>query len=883
MGSKKFLSHFIAVSSIVVLTATSFGVGPAATTAASKEPAVVNTVQETELVEITVPDQKALDDLVVNGYDLTGYVSDRNGSIEVHAVVTQAEVMVLKLRGYSVTTIQTAQEAKQNLRKRENKIRQQKDSIKVFRSDYFTNHSGTFLYIEAKSSAGSGVDMRVEWTDDRGEKQSATMTRKVDAGEYLYHHVLTKIESIPENVVITTDQGGKTETGLKEWIGEGTPSDDDYFSDFIDHYMTPTEVTERIEQLAEEFPELAEIVVLPNKTNGYRRKAQVTVGSNVNAAFVLTSKEWGHKGGNDITVDIQVPDQTNAELEITVEADHIVVNLGTDESAEPISTSNEVIAALNETADNLVSAAKYRDSNGDEVVQAESNIALTDNLSAPDEVSQDPWEVKAIRIGKVRDGSKPGVLGYSQEHAREWVTPLVSVETAERLLRNYHTDENTKKLVDNLDIFIVPSVNPDGGHYSFYDYNSQRKNMINHCGAENSDSAYRNQWGVDLNRNYEIGSVWNGWIGGSTNCLSGTYAGPEPFSEPEAQNLEWLAEQNSNIKFAMNIHAYGGYFMWSPGAYDSNRKTLPRPTAGEEAYYWQASEHILGEIKEHRGTVILPGRTGPIPDVLYSAGGNSADTLWYDHDIYAWNFEVGADLWDENRNRWVGVGFQPPFDEGHAEAMEFANGLIGLLEVAHENANDDINPVSTLIPEEGTYNKPTKIEFETSEPATVYYTLDGSRPTLESDTIQVAGTREGAESLTIGETATIKWFSKDASENMENGYNPDGEENNYNEAKIVIDYLPEGVSANGIKSLVERFEAEGEFTTDVAARALKTHMIAVDRFERQESAQKIVKHMQGFDVLLEQQKSSEVISGKAYRILKSYSDEMIQKWDSTID
>lgn len=131
------------------------------------------------------------------------------------------------------------------------------------------------------------------------------MTRKIDAGEYLYHYVLTDIDSVPENVVITTNQGGKAETGLKEWIGDGTPAHDEYFSDFVDKYMTPTEVTERIEQLAEDFPELAEIVALPEKTNGYRRKAQATVGSVVNSAFVLTSKAWGHEGGNDITVDIR--------------------------------------------------------------------------------------------------------------------------------------------------------------------------------------------------------------------------------------------------------------------------------------------------------------------------------------------------------------------------------------------------------------------------------------------------------------------------------------------------------------------------------------------------------------------------------------------------
>src|SRR5699024_4287444 len=308
---------------------------------------------------------------------------------------------------------------------------------------------------------------------------------------------------------IKTNHGGETKANLTEWIEDGTPVDDDYFSDFVDHYMTPTEVTERIEQLAEEFPELAEIVDLPNKTNGYRRHAQVIVGEKTDASFVLTSKAWGHEGGNDIRVDMESPAAENAELDVTIDGNQITVSLGTDDDAQPISTANEVIDVINEAAGDLVTATNYQDSDGSGIVEAESNVELTDGLNAPEEISREPWEVKAIRIGKERDGSKPGVLAYSQEHAREWVTPLVSVETAERLLRNYYTDEHTKELVDNLDIFIVPTVNPDGAHYSFYDYNLQRKNLVNYCEPETADPTYRNQWGVDLNRNHDVGSVYN--------------------------------------------------------------------------------------------------------------------------------------------------------------------------------------------------------------------------------------------------------------------------------------------------------------------------------------------------------------------------------------
>jgi len=75
---------------------------------------------------------------------------------------------------------------------------------------------------------------------------------------------------------------------------------------------------------------------------------------------------------------------------------------------------------------------------------------------------------------------------------------------------------------------------------------------------------------------------------------------------------------------------------------------------------------------------------GPVADVLYSAAGNSADQLYYDLGIDAWDFEVGNDRWNEATQEWEGVGFQPPFDEAHAESQEYAGGLVELVRVASE-------------------------------------------------------------------------------------------------------------------------------------------------------------------------------------------------------
>ncbi len=401
-------------------------------------------------------------------------------------------------------------------------------------------------------------------------------------------------------------------------------------------------------------------------------------------------------------------------------------------------------------------------------------------LQAPGGYPRTPYTVKALRIGAHRDGSRTGVVLYAQEHAREWVTSLVALETAQRLLHNYGSDKTTTSLVDDLDIFIIPMINPDGVAYSLYDNRSQRTNMnVDRCPYTTPTNA-----GTDLNRNFSVGSLRDGFVGASFDCRNLTYAGDSELSEAESSNEVWLTETYPNITFAMNTHSFGGYFMWSPGAYQADRTSLPRPDLATEEYFFDASETILSRIKEFRGTVVWPGRTGPVVDVLYSAAGNSGDEMFYDDaltndpDIYAWDFEVGVPLWDESTNSWdtsAGGLFWPDFEtEGFGQAMEFANGWYGILEVARQFELDDKAPRSTALVEgRGTDRGPVDVYFDTSEAATVHYTTDGSRPTWDSPTVVQDGIRGGAAPVTIGEDRTVLlWFSVDEAGNVEGGYEP---------------------------------------------------------------------------------------------------------------
>ncbi len=746
-----------------------------------------------ELVKVYVTDQTDILGLIADGADVTEYVKPAGGGFEVHIVATETEQDRLRDLGYAVgAPIVSTEEIEDVVAEREAAVAELEDvetlatdTLTVLRSEWFESIGGeTYLNIEVKSSAGadSSTVLTVSW-----DGNSETMSRFVDAGQYMYHRFSepVQVDDIPDEVTITSSMGGETTADVVAWLGEPRkPDGPHYATAFVDHYMDPTEAYQRIEDLAAEFPDLAEIIELPYQTNGYRRHAQALIGSFTSTAFYVTSHDWGHEGGNDLRLETRDPGVPDSPLTVTVEdGTTVVVSLATDAAGDLASTAADVVAAINSSpaASALVSAATFRGNAGNGTAEVGSE-QLSDFLSAPDSVSREPFTVRAIRIGNHRDGSRTGVFAYAQEHAREWVTPLVAVETAERLLRNSKTDAATKKLLRDLDIFIIPSINPDGGHYSFYDRNFQRRNMTNHCGPEFGDPLARDAWGVDVNRNFSVGSVFDGYSGASSSCVSDVFAGPAELSEPEAKNEVWLTEQFPNIKFAMNIHSYGGYFMWPPGAYvQAGRVPLERPTLGEENYFWAASSHILSAVQNWRGTAVWPGRTGPVIDVLYSAAGNSADELWYNRGIFGWDFEVGADLWDPEDRDWDAVGFQPPFEEGFEEAMEFSNGLIGLFEVARAYGSDVKPPKTELVlTDDG-------VTFDATEPVTIHYTLDGSRPTYESPMVSSAGLREGAAAIELEPGKTrVHWFSVDAAGNTEKRYDPNGNGNNYNKKTVTV-------------------------------------------------------------------------------------------------
>jgi Zinc carboxypeptidase len=682
-----------AAAALTLLCSAMVGAGALPAHAAPSDGQITVADDQRALVRFELPTQEMLHELVASGADVAAHGRAADGRVFADLVLDGRQLDQLVARGATPRQLIQTEAAAASAYERSARAAEQTaaDTLQFLSAGWWTTDGQTFFEARVATTAVNDpdVEITVTWSTEDGTTSSFPLQRFEDAGEYQYHVAEPQaLPSKPVRVSATSSLGGATRTITPTaWPGPTPPPlPDNYQKDFIDAYMTPIDIKARIARLARQYPDLVDVIDLPHRTQGYRRTATAYLGDPADAAVVVESVVYGDQGANGWQVRTVDPGRANRPAQATWRDRVLTVSLATGADGAVISTTDQVAALIGARFPQRFTAFVEDGSSG-KVMPVTGPTRMSDGLDAPAGVPHKPWTVQALRIGVHRDGSRTGVLAYSQEHAREWATPLVTLEFAERLLANHATDPETRSLLENVDVFVIPVVNPDGANYSFNDANFQRKNLSNHCTGTQRDPRFADSWGVDVNRNYTVGSIFDGYVGATTtNCLSGTYAGTSELSEAESNNVIALAAAHPNIKFGMNVHSYGGYFMWPPGAYAMpGRVTLPRPSAEEAALFQASAKRIVGAISSSRGTVTWPSRTGPVADVLYSAAGNSADQLYYELGIFAWDFEVGNDRWNPVTNQWEGVGFQPPYAEAHAESQEYADGLVELLRVARDH------------------------------------------------------------------------------------------------------------------------------------------------------------------------------------------------------
>lgn len=299
---------------------------------------------------------------------------------------------------------------------------------------------------------------------------------------------------------------------------------------------------------------------------------------------------------------------------------------------------------------------------------------------------------RALKIAS-GGGQRRGVLFLGGVHAREIVNPDLLVSFALDLCQAYEGGTGltfgqksydpviVKLIVEALDVFVFPLVNPDGREYvqapggDVWWRKNRRFDPASGC------------YGVDLNRNFDL--LWSSGIGTSSNpCDYQIYKGPSAFSEPETRNVRWLLDTYPQIEGMIDIHSYSDDLLYPWGdaddqttdpsknfqnpAYDGLRgvpgstiygEYMPQPDLD---WLTATGNSVEAAIQAVRGTTYTVKQSIG----LYPTSGTSDDYSYSRHfvdgaksRVYAYTLETGTE-------------FQPPYSEAVNIITEVSSGLV---------------------------------------------------------------------------------------------------------------------------------------------------------------------------------------------------------------
>jgi len=230
--------------------------------------------------------------------------------------------------------------------------------------------------------------------------------------------------------------------------------------------------------------------------------------------------------------------------------------------------------------------------------------------------------------------NEPEVLMSALHHAREPLSVSQLIFFAWYLLENYQTDSEIKQIIDQIELYIVPCVNPDG-----YVFNQESNPGGGGLWRKNRNDNGDGTFGVDLNRNY--GKFWGfDDIGSSPGTNEQTYRGTSPFSEPETRLMKLFTEQHQFL-YALNNHSFSNVLIFPYG-------NLEDAQCPDSTIFRNLSEAICSENHFYYGTV---------PETInYTGNGGSDDWMYGDTttkpSVFAFTPEFGEPYY----------GFWPPVE-----------------------------------------------------------------------------------------------------------------------------------------------------------------------------------------------------------------------------
>lgn len=157
-------------------------------------------------------------------------------------------------------------------------------------------------------------------------------------------------------------------------------------------------------------------------------------------------------------------------------------------------------------------------------------------------------DILAVCITHVRPGDcaltpaapKPRLLVHAGIHGAEIAGPEIAWRWIDALVEGDATDPQVAALLDRIEVWVVPVVNPDGHEVVEAADGAvpQRKNGDTSLSACATPATLSSQAGVDLNRNF----AWNWGTAGASSAPCALYFhGSAPASAPETRALSALA------------------------------------------------------------------------------------------------------------------------------------------------------------------------------------------------------------------------------------------------------------------------------------------------------------------------------------------------------
>lgn len=191
------------------------------------------------------------------------------------------------------------------------------------------------------------------------------------------------------------------------------------------------------------------------------------------------------------------------------------------------------------------------------------------SITKLDTVGSPTYEGRLILALKISDNAsidedEPELLFEGLHHAREWPAIVMPLFIMDTLITGYMNNvPDIKAFVENLEIWFIPCVNPDGYKYSHDDGNPWWRKNRRYFSSSGT-------YGVDPNRNHwgypdTAGEGnWGTPHGASNSPSSETYMGPCQVSEAGPQGIVELRKNHEFIA-SITYHTYSELVLWPFG------------------------------------------------------------------------------------------------------------------------------------------------------------------------------------------------------------------------------------------------------------------------------------------------------------------------------